>query len=170
MEFLGMIGGLWFILFVVAVFSGGLWASYTEEPFWAVATFAITIFISSAVFKFPSLSMILENPFLLVLFALVFVSCGALYTVLVKYPRYLREKSTTINDKYSVFLSKNKKDNTAESKEEFMDSPEYKQFMPMNNKARITNWMMMWPWGVSWDLLNRPIVWIYNESYNLIGK
>lgn len=168
-EMMALAGGFWFFLFVMAVLVGGVIVSEMDSFFAGTITFILTL-SGFQLFGYPIFASILGNPIFLLIFLAIYVAAGSAYAVFYRYPRFLKKSDDDIKERYRNYLRSERLEDNDEAFEAFMDSAEYAKYRPGRNKDAIANWVLMWPWSLFWDLLHRPIIWVYNNAYIGIGQ
>jgi hypothetical protein len=168
-EMMALAGGFWFFLFVMVVLVVGVIASEMDSFFAGTVTFVLTL-AGLQLFGYPIFTAILGYPIFLLIFLAIYVAAGSAYAVFYRYPRMLNSNKDKIRSEYEYFLRDGNKFESDQSYDEFMDSYRYQTFRPGSNLDSISTWVLMWPWGLFWDLLHRPIIWIYNNMYTGIGQ
>lgn len=120
-------------------------------------------------------AMFTLNPLLLLGLFIVYFLVGGLYVLLWAWPEWLEDRRDDIKmrfDLYKDVMIKRDRHDDSQSQltvETFLESKTYSgQFWASNNKSMIVMHIIMWPFDMAWELLNRPIRWAYNSVYNLI--
>ena len=108
--------------------------------------------------------------FVLPVLIIAYVLAGSAYAIWYRYPRFLKSNQDAIRESYDKFLKSKNLDENDQSYEAFLDDEAYLRYRPGKNLNSIFNWVLMWPWGLAWDLLHRPIVYTYNTMYAWIGS
>ncbi len=144
---------LLFILFV------GIIACELDSFVGGAITLLGLLGIAQAWFHIPVLAIITANPTIIVVALAVYVLVGVGYATLIRFPRYLASRQSQIASAWTEF----KKQNTGEdaTEEAFRASYRFSPFTAAQNDHRIVAWAMLWPWGLAWDAVNRPVRWMY---------
>lgn len=112
-------------------------------------------------FGIPVGSMILATPVLAVLALIVYVAVGLAYAVLVRFPRFLRASESSIEAAWVDFKRNNPGQDVTQA--DFHKNYRFRPFTARENDVRITSWAMLWPWGLAWDVTNRPVRAVYRQ-------
>lgn len=166
-ETLALIGGFWFFCFIIFIVGLGIVAESFDSPLGAVATFIITLMGLQFLFGFSVWSSIVANPLVLVLALAIYIVIGLCYAVIYKYSNFLKKNEDDIKSEWIAFS--NQYDDPV-TKEDFMNSSYYLKYTPSQNADRIAAWVALWPWGLLWDVISKPTIWLYNNIYSLAGK
>lgn len=162
-------GSIWLNLFVICVIFGGILASNFDT---VVAGFLFIVFtiIGLHAFDYPVVSHVDIGLGGAILMGFVYLMIGSAYGVLYRYPRFLNSRRDSINSAYKTFLSQDKVDLTSHDtvQAQFISSYYYRTFTPKHNADRISNWVLMWPWALFWDLTHRPFIWLYKGVYKIL--
>jgi hypothetical protein len=171
-ELFALVGGFWFILFVIAIFACGVVSAETDNMFGGAATLILLAVGSQFLFNIPVFGAILANPLLLIVGVVAYIGIGLAYAVLYRYASFLEQKAPGIKMSWGEFQINYKKDHSdsTPTRDEFRASYKYNQYTPSYNSDRIAAWVMMWPWAVFWDLCHKPLRFLYNNMYTLAGR
>jgi hypothetical protein len=168
--FLAAAGGTWFAIFMLLIVVAGITSSEFDNFFGGIATLVVGLLGANFIFGYPIISSIIANPLLILLALVLYVLAGSVYTGIWKWPDYIRSKSENIEYRYSVWKMDRVKNNESTSFEDFIESNEYTyNFAASNNKERITTWVMMWPFSMTWEVSRKPAIWAFNASYKMFG-
>lgn len=148
------------IFFIIGIVLGEYGHFALSTLTWLGSLAIIDYFWSVGIF-----ASIVSNPILSIVYLFGYLMIGAIYTAVLKWPRYLNKVSYSIQDAYKRFI----RQNPGESFDKFLDSDYYSQFTPQNNKDRIANWVSMWVFTAVWDLIHRPTKYIYGHLYKLFA-
>jgi len=169
-ELLGNIGGIWFLLFTIAIVGGGIIAAEFDSVVGAVITYVIMIAGFTFVFDLPFEVGLFSGLFMTVIGVVVYVGIGLVYGVQYRYGGWLKDQATNMKMDYADY----EKDATAmgetPSKDGFRASRKYDAYRPKHNLDRITAWIALWPWALFWDLCHKPARWIYNTVYDIAAR
>jgi len=169
-ELIALTGGFWFFLFVILIVAGGILSSEFDNFLGGGLTLLSLIVISDLVFDIPIFSVIIANPLVVILFIAGYVAVGFLYAILYRYSEFLKKDATLIKSKWEDFKRNwTNGFNPEPTRDDFRNSYAYRKWSPYNNKERITTWVVLWPWGVFWDLCNKPIRFAYRTMYSFAG-
>jgi len=166
--FVGGFGGAWFAMFMLFFIVVGVIANEMDSFWMGVGTLLVGLAAMEWLFQIPVWASIAANPLMLVLYAAVYLAVGSLYTGVWSWPNYIKDRADHIKMDYGSFLNKRKLKGDADSFEEFLDSSEYR-YTASKNKDRLAAWVLMWPFGLIWDLSHRPARWLWNNVYAVLG-
>lgn len=165
-EALAHIGGFGFFLFMLLVLVAGIISAEFDSIFGGVITLIGLAGGAQFLFGYPVWETVVANPFWIFVALVGYTVVGVLYAVFIKYTRFLKKYESHIKSEWDRF----KKDFPDSTHEDFMESSRYREFKPKSNVDRITAWVVLWPWGVLWDLTHRPFTFIYNNVYGITGR
>lgn len=139
-------------------------------------------------------SWFLSNWLTLLMYVGGYIAIGILYGPIIKWKFYLHNKLDSMDEPYFGYMNgdyyrgqKTIAQVVAESfpgyarrvKQNTGHETTLKEFMkeqfdippsPGKNKARITGWMLYWPWSAFWTLLNDPIKRLYRFIFQALTK
>lgn len=177
-------GGLWLGLFGLVVFCSLLWASSSDSFILGSAVILVSIVIAQFVFAIPVWATIAANPLMLALYIAVYGAVGALYTAVWRLPNYVKKNSSRIQSEYETWRNsqsswKESLKRKARGEDEevpadisfdaFLDSPYYSYSVRMN-KDRVASWVLLWPASLTWELMHKPFIWLWDSVYYGLGK
>ena len=165
-EALALTGGFWFFLFVIFILVAGVVSTELDSFFGGGLTLILLAGGSQFLFGVPVWASIVANPFLVVAGLVAYATAGIVYGVYFRYADFLRKEADNIKRDWNRYQKQYPND----TRENFRDSEFYRDYAPYRNKDRIVAWVMLWPWGVFWDLCHKPFRWIYNNMYTFTGK
>lgn len=150
----------WFVLAVVVLFIGGI-LSHSDDEAATVVLFGVLL-AAIALFTdaFAGLTWVRAA-----LFAVLYLGIGAGWSIW-KWYRYLQRRRAEIVK--SHWGSTMEKDGTTIQERLAMQRPTASE-----NKARLTNWVVLWPFSFAWWVLSWPrefAVWIYNRLAGLYDR
>lgn len=154
----------WFILFTIAVIALGIFASEIESFAGGTGTFIIGLVSLQWWFGIPVWQSIVDNPLSVVLYLVIYTIVGAAYTLLWRWPEFLRDNAKVITNDYDRFM----KHNIGSSKEDFVASDSY-PFPVKKYATHIYTWMLTWPFSLLWELSRKPIRYVYRVVYDSLG-
>lgn len=166
LETMALIGGFWFFVFMIFIIGLGIVAESFDSLLGATITFIITLMGLQFLFGIPVWASIAANPLVLVLVLAMYIATGLCYAIIYKYPHFLKNNEDDIKREWNKFSNQTE----PATKEDFMNSSYYIRYTPSQNADRITAWVVLWPWGLLWDLISKPTTWLYNNIYSLAGK
>lgn len=117
-------------------------------------------------FQVPVWATALANPLLGVAALVAYVLIGLAYATMIRFPRWIRARETQIASAWNDYVRANP---TNYSHDDFRKSYRFRDFTASWNSHRISSWAVLWPWGVAWDIINRPIRWIYRNLHTLFS-
>lgn len=182
-------GGLWLGLFSLILFGSLVWASESDSFFLGTAVILIGAVIAQFVFSIPVWATIVANPLMLIVYLAVYVAAGALYAGMWRLPGYIRKHSDVIQRDYTSWKDTKTRDqerswrNTIRDKvtgpeedpkpvdvsfDTFLNSDHYR-FSVRKNKDRVASWVLLWPAGVTWELMHKPFIWMWESVYYGLG-
>lgn len=169
-------GGLWLGLFGLVVLASLIWASEIDSFILGSAVILISAAVAQYVFAIPVWATLIANPLMLILYIAVYVAIGSVYAAMWKLPNYVNKNANRIENDYGRWkenqtkTSWGKKDETADvSYDTFLDSPYY-EYSVKNNKDRVASWVLLWPASLTWELMHKPFVWLWDSVYYGLGK
>ena len=165
-EMLALTGGFWFFLFVMFILVVGVVSTEIDSFFGGAITLIFLAAGSQFLFGYPVWASIVANPLLVVVGVVAYVAVGIVYGVYFRYADFLRKRADNIKQSWDSF----KKKNANATHDDFRNAYEYKDYTPSANSDKIIAWVMLWPWGVFWDLCHKPIRWVYNNMYSFTGQ
>ncbi len=182
-------GGMWLGLFALIVFASLVYSVEKDSFMLGAAILFISAVVAEFVFSFPIWASIIANPLMLLVYLGVYIAVGSLYGGFWKLPDFVKKNADIIQRDYTSW----KKDKlrvdrslTEELKKHitkadavpvpdvdvsfdaFLDSDSYR-FKVRNNKDRVASWVMLWPFGLTWELMHKPFIWIWNTVYYGLG-
>lgn len=170
-ELLGNIGGIWFLLFVVFIFVGGIVSAEFDSVIGAMLTFAFMFGGFLLFFDLPFELGLFESLFMMAVGVVGYVIIGLVYGVWYRYSDWLRNQADHMKSRYDDYEKSVLKDKgQVPTRDGFRDSIYYKEFQPIRNLDRITTWIALWPWALFWDLCHKPARWIYNTVYDIAAR
>lgn len=165
-ELLALTGGFWFFLFVIFVLVIGVVSTEFDSFFGGGITLILLGAGAQFLFDIPVWSSIVANPFLVIAGLVAYIAVGITYGVYFRYADYIRKSANYIKHDWEEF----KKKHPGASNDDFRKSSYYSSYTPSKNSDKIAAWVMLWPWGVFWDLCHKPIRWVYNNMYSFTGR
>lgn len=185
-------GGLWLGLFGLVVLSGILWASSVDSFVLGSAVIFISLVAAQFLFAIPVWAAITANPFMLLVYVVLYGAIGAVYTALWRLPNYVKKNADYIQNDYRAWKERQerwereaKKDTVTAlefklmnkdlenpfdtSYETFLNSNSY-NYSVKNNKDRVASWVLLWPTSLTWELIHKPFVFIWDNVYYGLGK
>ncbi len=174
-------GGLWLGLFVLVVLGSLIWASESDSFILGSAVILISAVVAQFVFTIPVWATIAANPFILILYVAFFAAIGAVYTAMWRLPNYIKKNANNIQRDYETWtkeqegwLRRAQKDGSTETQidisyEKFLDSSSY-HYSVRDNKDRVASWVLLWPASLTWELMHKPFIWLWDSVYYGLGK
>lgn len=161
-------GGAWLAIFMLAFVVVGVIANELDSFFMGAATLLVGFVGLQWIFGLPIWQTVAANPFVLILYVAVYVAIGALITGLWSWPNYIREHADNIKYAFEEHVRAQKRGGHEVTFDQFLVSISY-PYKASKNKDRLAAWVLMWPFGLLWDLIHRPARWIWNVAYFGLG-
>lgn len=169
-------GGLWLGLFGLVVFGSLIWASEVDSFVLGSAVILLSAVIAQFVFSIPIWATLVANPLMLILYVAVYVAVGSVYAAMWKLPNYIKKNSADINSEYTSWKETqtkkgwgSKENKVDDSFDTFLDSPYY-TYSVKHNKDRVASWVLLWPASLTWELMHKPFIWLWDSVYYGLGK
>jgi hypothetical protein len=176
---LGLSSGIWFGIFLLAFLVVGIIVSEYDNFAMGTITLITGLSLLQWVFGVPVWAAIVSNPFIIILFAIVYIVCGSFFTGFWKLPTFVNKNKLSIQLAFESWIkntypSSSKEEyvdklKSEEKFEQFLDSPSY----PMSasrNKNRLASWVLMWPFALLWELSHKPAIWLWELVYYNLGE
>lgn len=160
----GLLAFAGLLLFIVA----GVFSAEMDSALMATATFVIGIITLEWGFGVGVWALVVSNPIWAVVLVLGYVILGAVYTLLWRWPEYIREHKDEIMDRYNRW-ARNQGSNEDSSYQGFLETDEYR-FNAWQHKERLMTWIGMWPFSFFWEMLRKPAIWVGKTVYNSFGN
>lgn len=182
--------GVWFAAFMLLFFVGLVWASERDSFLLGTSVILVGAAVGEFVFGLPIIASVVANPFMLVVYVAVYIAFGALYAGLWRLPNFVKKNSSRIQSDYVAWkdrLTTNHerswrakiKDHVTGTEEQpapvdvsfdtFLNSSSY-QYSVRNNKDRVASWVLLWPASLTWELMHKPFIWLWNSVYFGLGE
>lgn len=155
-----------FIIFLLVALAVGIFAAETDNFIFTTATIIATFTGLELFFAVPVWATIVANPTTLILFVFIYTAIGAAYTAIWRWPEFLKENSDNIHKQYDRYTKSNE-DATLDN---FLQSNVYNTYSASNRKAHLANWVLAWPLSLLWELSRKPVVWLWNNIYTILGN
>ena len=155
-----------FIIFLLVVLAVGIIAAESDNWLFTTATVISTFVALELFFSVAIWATIVSNPLSILLFTFIYVAVGAAYTAIWRWPVALRDSAASIQDSYDSYLAGHQ----GHTKEDFMNSYAYNKYTASYNKASLANWVLAWPLSLTWELARKPAIWVWNTTYEVLGK
>lgn len=155
----------WFITFLILFIVGGIFASEIESFYVGSVLYLASLAALQLFFDIPVWQSIVDNPFFVVLYLVLYTVAGSIFTLLWMWPEYIRESASKLNRCYLDFI----RHYPEGTKEEFLDSSDY-PFNVSEYKQTIATWILLWPFALAWELLRKPTKYTYKLVYAALGK
>lgn len=151
---------LWLIPFSLIMVFATTWATEEGTLIGALVALAASLLGFQFMFGIDVFGAIYSNPLLIIVAGVIHLILGAVYTGFWKFPDALSKVSQgKIDHEWGRFKG---------SKEEFARSSS-NPLHPKNFLEEISAWILFWPFGAAWDLLHRPIRWLWKNVYKAIA-
>jgi hypothetical protein len=182
--------GFWLGLYLLIAFGSLIWASETDSFFVGIGVLMVAWAIGEWVFGIPILASIIANPLMLIVYGVLYIAFGSLYTRMWKLPNYIRKNSSAIQRSYESWKDlvtrqhsmdwrdkirdtlpgeKAEKQAVDVSFDTFLNSDSY-GYSVRKNKDRVASWVLLWPASIAWELSHKPFVWAWEKVYYGIGR
>lgn len=182
--------GFWLGLYLLVTLGSVIWASETDSFLVGIGVILIAWAVGEWVFGIPILASIIANPFMLIVYAVLYIAVGSIYTRLWKLPNFVKKNSDRIQSDYASWKDTKTRRNDmdwrdkargmiqgeVEEKEQvdvsfetFLNSSSYK-YSVRNNKDRVASWVMLWPASITWELSHKPFIWAWEQVYYGLGR
>lgn len=182
--------GFWLGLYLLVTLGSVIWASETDSFLVGIGVILIAWAVGEWVFGIPILASIIANPFMLIVYAVLYIAVGSIYTRLWKLPNFVKKNSDRIQSDYASWKDTKTRRNDmdwrdkargmiqgeVEEKEQvdvsfetFLNSSSY-EYSVRNNKDRVASWVMLWPASITWELSHKPFIWAWEQVYYGLGR
>ena len=182
--------GVWFAAFMLLFFVSLVWASEKDSFLLGTSVILVGAAVGEFVFGLPIIASIVANPFMLVVYAAVYIAFGALYAGLWRLPNFVKKNSDNIQSSYITWKDRvttnhdrswratirDRVTGTEEQPEPvdvsfdtFLNSSSY-GYSVRDNKDRVASWVLLWPASLTWELMHKPFIWLWNSVYFGLGE
>jgi len=155
----------WFIIFSIIFIIGGIFASEIENFIVGTATFLLGLASLQWLFHVPVWQSIIANPVSVLFYLVLYVILGTIYTLIWRWPEYIRDNSKHINELHARF-NKHYPDSSIQY---FFEST-YNEYSASNCKEEIATWIITWPFSLLWELARKPIKYISRAIYSMVSN
>ena len=170
-------GCLYLGLFGLVVFGSLLWASERDSFILGAAVIILSAVVAQFVFAIPVWATLTANLLMLGLYIVVYAAIGSLYTAMWRLPNFVKKNADRIQRDYTAWAKERKwvgsgprGETTVDvSFETFLDSDSYR-YSVRNNKDRVASWVLLWPASLTWELMHKPFIWLWDSVYFGMGK
>ena len=166
--FAGGFSGVGFALFFLLFLTAGVFASEYDSFFGGTATFIVGLLSLDMLFGVPIFETIVNNPFSILLFLAIYIAAGSAYAGLWRWVRYIKQNSYAIDEGYVRWARDASKNGEPADFDAYLESDDYR-YKASRHKDKLACWVLMWPFGLLWDLMHRPARWLWNTVYNNLG-
>lgn len=163
-ELIALLGGFWFIVFILFITALGIYATETDSFLLGTGSFIIALLGAEVLFNKPVWDTIYSNPFAIVVFLALFGLAGAVYTALWRWPEFLRSNAKYINSSYESYKSKSKG-----TFADYLKSNSY-DYKASRHSHRLTTWIITWPFSLLWELLRKPMKYLGKTIYMILSN
>lgn len=163
-EFFALLGGFWFFMFVLAVVGIGIVATEVGSSLLGTVTFVLGLLGLEYIFGIPVSDTVVDNPVVLVGLFLVYIIAGSIYTLLWRWPEFLREHQEDILDAYNRARKHSKIE--LFTSENYIATYDYK-YSAKRHVDHIIAWIVTWPFSLVWELARKPVKFISTQAYQL---
>lgn len=131
----------------------------------ATANVFLTVFTLDLLLDMNIWGLVTANPLVTVALAIGYIFVGVGYALLIKYPRFLKRSAYQIECEWKSYC----KTTEEPSEDEFRDSVYFLRYTLAKISDKVAAWTIMWPSGVVWDLINRPVRMVYRVAINSLS-
>ena len=156
----------WFLLFAGIFITCEIISAEIENFSIGTATFIVGLVGLQWLFHVPVWESIVANPLSVLLYVALYTIAGSVYTLLWRWPEFIRENASKIEHEYQRFVEKHP--TLYSPKDEFFSS-NYYDFKASKHTHRFATWMLTWPFSMAWELARKPAKYIFTAVYNLLG-
>lgn len=153
------------IIFIMIALIVGIFASESNSATFSTAVILSFFAVLELAFDVPIWAAIVANPLTIIALLLGYLVAGAAYTMIWRWPEYLRNKSEAIKSDYARYVRDTKRDNV----DEFMNDGFYNRHTAYRQSKYIANWVMSWPLSLIWELSRKPAIWLWKTVYALLS-
>lgn len=164
LETIGISAILGLTVFVIA----GIVSAEMDSAFAALVTLVIGGVAVEYGMGISLWGVLTTNPLLIFIALVLYVAGGGLYTVIWRWPEYIRKHKDEIMSEYTRWAG-NQKSGANNSFDAFLDSNEY-DFNASSHAERLTTWIILWPFSMSWELARKPAFWLGKTVYYSLGN
>jgi hypothetical protein len=185
--------GFWLGLYLLVALGSLIWASETDSFFVGISVLIVAWAVGEWVFGIPILASIIANPLMLIVYTVLYVAFGAIYTRMWKLPNFVKKNRDNIQTSYDRWKDlqsrqhdmdwrervrgvlpgekkeKEEKPTVDVSFETFLNSSSY-TYSVRNNKDRVASWVLLWPASIIWELSHKPFIWVWEQVYYGLGR
>lgn len=156
-----------FILFLIIAIIAGIVAAESDNFFFSTGVIISFFAALEWLFAIPIWATIVTNPLTVIMLLLGYLVVGSVYTMIWRWPEYLRYKSPAIRTDFARLL----RDKKVATIEEYMELHDYKHhYSASSNKDYIANWVLAWPFSMTWELSRKPAIWVWNNMYRVLAN
>jgi len=160
--------GIWAVLGFGLVTLMGLFASELDSGVLAIATYILTVLTVQYGLGFSVIASFIANPLLFIGTLIAYGILGVLYAGLWKWPNFIRKHDAEIMSNYQNWCMPRSKLNKDVSFDTFLDSDDF-AFNVWYHKERLATWASVWIFSMVWELLHKPVKWLWNVLYTGFG-
>jgi hypothetical protein len=152
------------IIFIVIALIVGIFASESNSATFSTAVILSFFAVLELAFDVPIWAAIVANPLTIIALLLAYLAAGAAYTMIWRWPEYIRSKMVEIKSEYSRYVKETKSADV----DEFMNDRHYNKYTASRQSDYIANWVMSWPLSLAWELSRKPAIWTWKTVYSLL--
>lgn len=160
--------GIWALLGLVVFVIAGIVSAEMDSAFAALVTIVIGGVVLEWLMGVSIWTVLTTNPLLIFAALVLYVAAGGLYTVVWRWPEYIRKHKGAIMSAYTRWAG-NQKSGANNSFDAFLDSNDY-DFNASSHAERLTTWVILWPFSMSWELARKPAFWLAKTIYYSLGN
>lgn len=166
-----ILADLWFMLFLGGFGLLGILAVEIGSLLAVGAIVLSFVVLLKWFFEISAVAVVIANPMLIVPIIVGYIIMGSMYAGFWRWPDYLRSKADDIQGRFVDYCKSHNLDRKESAFVEFSESTYYKGKYGVGvNKEMLSVWVLMWPFALLWELSHRPITWIWNTVYNMLGN
>lgn len=170
-------GGVWLALFMLAFVVAMIISVENDSFFLGSVGIIISAAIAQFVFGIPIITSIITNPLMVIVYLIIYGAAGAAYAGFWRLPDFIRSRKKEIDRAYETFTADAERNRRTSdlpqsdiSYDTFLESSHYDKFTVSHNKDRVASWVLLWPFGILWELMHKPIRWVWNSVYYGLGE
>jgi hypothetical protein len=160
--------GIWVVLGLIVFVVAGIVSAEMDSAFAALVTMVIGAVILEYGMGIGMWAALVAHWPWIFAGMVLYVAVGGLYTVVWRWPEFIRKHKSDITSAYARWAS-NLKTGSNNSFDAFLDSKEY-DFNARDHAERLTTWVVLWPFSLIWELARKPAFWLGKTVYHSLGN
>jgi hypothetical protein len=168
---LALTSGIWLSIFALLAISLLILSIEKDSSTLGSAVLFLSFMIVEYGFNIPIWASIVANPILLAVYLFAYISSGIVYASFWRLPNFIKKNADSIRNDYHQWKQTDQW--TSPKRDVSIDaflSSSYYRYKIQNNKDRIISWVMLWPVGVTWEMIHKPTTAIWKTGYRIIGN